>query len=70
MGLIVTIIVLLVLLAALPSWPYSNKWGYGPSGLLAAVLVILILLMILGPLPFWFPGPAAPPAAVPVVPAP
>jgi len=67
LGLILTLIILLVLLAALPSWPYSRTWGYGPSGVLAAILVILILLIVLNILPFGFGGPAVAPAPAPVV---
>ena len=45
----VTILVVLLVLAlvgALPSWPYSRGWGYGPSGLLGVLLVVLIVLML------------------------
>jgi hypothetical protein len=60
MGLILTLVVLVVLVSALPAWPYSRTWGYAPGSVLAAVLLIVLLLMILGPLPFWFTpvGPA------------
>jgi hypothetical protein len=47
MGLLLTIILILVLLAALPAHPYSRSWGYGPSGLLSVLLIILIILMLL-----------------------
>jgi hypothetical protein len=47
-GLIVLIIVVLLLLGAVPTWPYSRGWGYGPSGGLGLVLVILIVLFLLG----------------------
>lgn len=59
MGLVLTLIVLLVLLAMLPSWPYSRTWGYGPSGLASALLVVLIVLMLFSVIPWGFgPGPA------------
>jgi hypothetical protein len=45
---------LLILFAALPSWPYSRGWGYGPGSILGAVLLIVILLMLFGALPIWF----------------
>lgn len=48
MGLILLIIVLLLLIGALPTWPYSTGWGYYPSGGLGLVLLIVILLLLLG----------------------
>jgi hypothetical protein len=42
------IIVILVLIGALPTWPYSRGWGYGPSGILGAILIILLILALLG----------------------
>ena len=45
---ILLIILILVLVGALPSWPYSRGWGYGPSGLLGAVVVVLVILLLLG----------------------
>lgn len=48
MGLILLIIVILLLVGAVPRWPYSASWGYGPSGLLGVVLIILLLLLLLG----------------------
>jgi hypothetical protein len=45
---ILLIILILLLVGALPSWPYSRSWGYGPSGLLGIVLVILVILLLLG----------------------
>ena len=44
--LIVVLIVLLV--ASLPTWPYSSGWGYYPGGLLGAILVIVLILLLLG----------------------
>ena len=41
----------LALLAVLPTWPYSRGWGYGPSGLIGAVLAVLMLLTISGRVP-------------------
>jgi hypothetical protein len=48
MGLILTIFLILLLLGAIPTWPHSREWGYGPSGLLGTVLLIVIILLLLG----------------------
>jgi len=48
MSLILLLIIVLILLGALPTWPYSRGWGYGPSGGLGLILVVLIVLLILG----------------------
>ncbi len=48
MALILLIIVVVLLIGALPAWPYSSGWGYYPSGGLGAVLVILLILWLLG----------------------
>lgn len=45
---IVLIILILLLLGAVPAWPYSRNWGYGPSGLLTAIVVILLILLLMG----------------------
>ena len=42
------IIIVLALLGALPSWPYSRGWGYGPSGLLGVALVVVLILALIG----------------------
>lgn len=44
---ILLIILLLMLIGALPTWPHSSKWGYGPSGGLGTILVILLILYLL-----------------------
>jgi Protein of unknown function (DUF3309) len=41
------IILILALVGALPSWPYSRSWGYGPSGLVGVVLVVLLVMALL-----------------------
>jgi Protein of unknown function (DUF3309) len=46
MGLILLIVVILLLVGALPTWPHSRQWGYGPSGGLGAVLLIVLILMM------------------------
>jgi hypothetical protein len=48
LGTILLIIVVLLLVGALPSWPYSSGWGYYPSGTLGLVLVIVLILVLLG----------------------
>jgi hypothetical protein len=45
---ILLIILIVLLLGALPTWPYSSGWGYYPSGGLGLVLLILIILLVLG----------------------
>jgi hypothetical protein len=46
------IIVILLLLGAVPTWPYSRGWGYAPSGVLGLVLVIILILALMGRLPW------------------
>jgi hypothetical protein len=48
LGTILLIIVVLLLVGALPSWPYSSGWGYYPSGTLGLVLVIVLILLLIG----------------------
>jgi hypothetical protein len=48
LGLIILIIVVLILVGAIPRWPHSKSWGYGPSGGIGLILVILIVLILLG----------------------
>lgn len=45
---ILLILIILLLIGAVPAWPHSRGWGYGPSGLLGVVLVILIILLLMG----------------------
>jgi hypothetical protein len=47
MGLILLIILVLLLLGAIPSWPHSRNWGYGPSGGIGLILVIVVVLVLL-----------------------
>jgi hypothetical protein len=47
-GTIVLIIVVLLLIGAIPAWPYSRSWGYGPSGGLGLVLLVVLVLLLLG----------------------
>lgn len=48
MGTILLIILLLLLIGALPVWPYSRSWGYRGSGLLGFLLVVLLFAVLLG----------------------
>jgi hypothetical protein len=47
-GTILLIILIVLLIGAFPSWPYSSGWGYGPSGILGVVVVILLILVLMG----------------------
>jgi hypothetical protein len=48
LGTILLIILILLLIGALPSWPYSSGWGYYPSGGLGLVVIIILILLLLG----------------------
>lgn len=48
LGTIVLIILILLLIGALPAWPHSRSWGYGPTGGLGLVLLIVVILLLLG----------------------
>jgi hypothetical protein len=48
LGTILLIVLILLLLGALPTWPYSRSWGYYPSGLFGTVVLIIIILLLLG----------------------
>jgi len=48
LGTILLVIVILLLIGALPAWPHSSGWGYGPTGGLGLVLVIVIVLLVVG----------------------
>ena len=47
-GMILLIILVLALLGAIPSWPHSRSWGYGPSGSVGLVVVVLVVLLLMG----------------------
>lgn len=47
-GTILLIVLVLVLVGALPSWPHSRSWGYGPSGFLGLLVVVLLVLLVMG----------------------
>ena len=48
LGTILLIVLVLLLIGAIPSWPYSRSWGYGPSGALGLVVVIVLVLFLMG----------------------
>jgi uncharacterized protein DUF3309 len=48
LGTILIIVLILLLIGALPTWPYSNGWGYYPGGGLGLILVIVIVLVLIG----------------------
>ena len=48
LGTILLIILVLMLVGAIPTWPHSRTWGYGPSGGLGLVLIIVIVLLLMG----------------------
>jgi Protein of unknown function (DUF3309) len=48
MGTILLVILVLMLIGAVPAWPHSRSWGYGPSGGLGLVVVILLVLVLTG----------------------
>ena len=48
MGLVLLVILVLLLIGAVPAWPYSRGWGYWPSGGIGTILLILLILLLLG----------------------
>lgn len=48
LGTILLIILILLLIGVIPSWPHSRNWGYGPSGVLGLVVVVIIVLLLSG----------------------
>jgi hypothetical protein len=48
MGTILLILLILIVIGALPSWPHSRGWGYGPSGITGLLVVILIVMLLTG----------------------
>ncbi|RXF74969.1 DUF3309 family protein [Hansschlegelia zhihuaiae] len=48
MSTIILIIIVLIIIGVLPTWPYSRGFGYGPSGILGVVLIVLLILVLLG----------------------
>jgi hypothetical protein len=48
MGLILLIVLILLLLGVIPTWPHSRGWGYWPSGLLGVILLVVVILLLTG----------------------
>ena len=48
LGLILLILLVLLLVGAMPSWPYSRGWGYYPSGTVGLIVVVIVVLMLMG----------------------
>ncbi|SFB07229.1 Protein of unknown function [Collimonas sp. OK607] len=48
MGTVLLILLILVVIGALPSWPHSRSWGYGPSGITGLIVIILIVMLLTG----------------------
>jgi hypothetical protein len=47
-GTIVLIVLILIMIGAVPTWPHSRSWGYGPSGVVGVVLLIVLVLLVIG----------------------
>lgn len=47
-GTILLIILILMLLGAIPSWPHSRQWGYGPSGAIGLIVLVVLVLLLFG----------------------
>jgi hypothetical protein len=48
LGTILLVIVVLLLLGVIPTWPHSRNWGYAPSGVLGTVLIVVLILFLMG----------------------
>ena len=48
LGTILVIVLILILVGVIPTWPHSRSWGYAPSGIVGVILVILLVLFLLG----------------------
>ncbi len=48
LGTILLVVLVLLLIGAIPSWPHSRSWGYAPSGVLGTILIIVLILWLLG----------------------
>jgi len=48
LGTVLVVLLILLLIGALPTWPHSRSWGYGPTGGLGLILLILVVLLLLG----------------------
>jgi Protein of unknown function (DUF3309) len=48
LGTILLVVLILLLIGALPTWPYSRSWGYAPTGTVGVIVVILVVLVLMG----------------------
>ncbi len=48
LGTILLVVLVLVLLGVLPTWPHSRSWGYGPSGILGIIALVLVVMLVTG----------------------
>jgi hypothetical protein len=48
LGMIILIVLVLVLIGVIPTWPHSRSWGYGPSGALGVIVLIIVVLLLMG----------------------
>jgi Protein of unknown function (DUF3309) len=48
MGIILLVIVILLLVGSVPTWPHSRSWGYGPSGITGIILLVLLVMLLTG----------------------
>ncbi len=48
LGTILLIVLILILIGVIPTWPHSRGWGYGPSGIVGVILVVLLVLFVMG----------------------
>ena len=48
LGTILLIILILILIGVIPTWPYSRGWGYGPGGVVGLILIVLLILVLMG----------------------
>ena len=48
LGTILLIILILMLIGAVPTWPHSRNWGYGPSGGLGLIVIVIVILLLMG----------------------
>ena len=48
LGTILLIILILILIGVIPTWPHSRSWGYAPGGIIGVILIILLILLLMG----------------------
>ena len=48
LGTILLVVIILMLIGVLPTWPHARTWGYGPSGAVGVILIILVILLVMG----------------------